>query len=193
MGTNLSAAKAIGIGLWIVAATLFVVLTLWAGGLFGVVAALGNCLRPAPKEARWLPPGCVPTNDPTPQGLMRIVEERERLSHATLEKLVVCRSASRLTPLEQRYVGLPFGEQFRMRWGTLTGGCCSCQAGRHILVIAAEASGTGSILVRANLIQSRWVHLCSEWNKRRRGAWFWWWLVTGTAFLAFSLCWILKR
>jgi hypothetical protein len=193
MGKNLSAAKAIGIGLWVVAAALFVVLTLWAGGLFGVVGALGNCLRPAPKEARWLPSGCVPTNDPAPQGLMRIVEERKRLSQATLEELVVCRSASRLTPLEQRYVGLPFGEQFRMRWATLTGSCCSCQSGRHILVIAAEPSGTGSILVRANLTQSRLAYLSSQWNKRRRGTWFWWWLLTGTTFFALSLRWILRR
>jgi hypothetical protein len=172
------------LGLWATTATMWVVFVLWAASLLDVPQALGEYLRPTTVEGMYLPQGCIQTNETPPPDLMRTVEEQKSRYHLTLQKVVVCRSARRLPGFERRFIGFPLGEGPCQR---LSEGCCSCQFGRHVTVALANPSEDGSVLVHANLIQSRWDYLRLKWNKGRRAPWFWWWPLTGTVFLALAL------
>jgi len=158
----------------VIAGTLYVVLVvpvLWMGSFFDVAQALGEYLYPTRVDGGYLPQGCTQTNETPPLDLMRIVEEQEKLHHLVLQKVTVCRSTDRLLGFERRFAGLPLGDEDHCR--PLYGGCCSCQFGRHIIVEAADPAGVGSVLVRANLIQSRRDYLLHKLGNVRSWAWKW--------------------
>ena len=173
------------LGVWAVTTTMFVIGVLWAGGLLDVPQALGEYLRPTSVAKTYIPEGCIETRETPPANLMRIVEDQKNLYQLTLQKIVVCRSALRIPQFEQRFPGLPNSELDPCR--RLSKGCCSCQFGRHVIVEAADPTGTGSVLVGASLIQSRWDYLRLRWNRTRRAPWFWWWPLTGALLLALAL------
>jgi hypothetical protein len=154
--------------------TLFIVLVapvLWIGELPGVAQALGEYLHPTTLWGNYLPRGCTVTSEAPPSDLARIVESQKNLYHLALQKVVVCRTAERLLGFEKRYAGFPVGDRDPCR--PLRGGCCTCQSGRHVVVMAADGSEKGSVLVRANLIQSRWDYLQHKWKNVRPWAWRW--------------------
>jgi hypothetical protein len=157
------------------AVTLFIVLVvpiLWIGRFFDAMQALGEYLRPTTIEGTYLPQGCTQTSETPPSDLMRIVENQESLYHLALQKVVVCRTTYRLLGFEQRFPGgLNLGEEDPCR--PLHRGCCSCQFRRHVIVDVADPSGSGSVLVQAALIQSRWDYLRLNWNNVRPWAWRW--------------------
>jgi hypothetical protein len=177
--------RIVRLGLWATIASLYVIAVLWTGVLLDVPQALGEYLRPTTEESGYMPQGCILTNETPPPDLMRIVENQKEFYHLTLQKVVVCRSTRRLLGFEQRFVGLPFGDEDLCR--PLLKGCCSCQFGRHVVVAAANPTDTGSVLVGASLIQSRWDYLRLKWNRGHRTSWFWCWPLTGALLLAFAL------
>jgi hypothetical protein len=179
------------LGLWAIAAIMFAFAVLWAGGLFDAAQALSEYLYPTTVEGMYLPHGCIETNETPPPDLMRIVEAQKNLYHLTLQKTVVCRSARRLLGFEQRFAGLPLGEGDPCR--RLSKGCCSCQFGRHVIVAAADPRENGSVLVHANLVQSRWDYLRLKWDKSGRRSWFWWWPIAGTLLLVLALYKIVSK
>jgi hypothetical protein len=184
--------KMVKLELWAIVAALFGFAVLWIGGLLDVPQALGEYLRPTTIEGMYIPPGCTRTNEAPPPDLMRIVAGQEKLYHLTLQRVVVCRSTLRLLDFEQRHAGLPLGEDDPCR--RLPKGCCGCQFQRHVIVMVADPSarGGGSVLVHANLIQSRWDYLRLRWNKGQRASWFWWWPLAGILVLVFVLRTIVK-
>ena len=164
---------------------MFVVAVSWIGGLLDLPQALGEYVRPTTVEGGFLPKGCIQTNEISPPDLMRIVENQRNLYHLALQKVVVCKSSYRLLGFEARFVGLTFSDDDPCR--PLLKGCCSCQFRRHVVVEVADPSSDGSVLVCANLIQSRWDYLRLKWNKGQRAPWFWWWPLTGALLLVIAL------
>ncbi len=140
------------------AVTLCLILVLDLARFFDVVQALGEYLRPTTIMGNFLPQGCATTNETPPPDLMQVVEDQKNLDSLAVQKIVVCRSAHR-TGFESRFNGLRFGEATRNQWRPLRQRCCSAQFGRHVIVMAADPTENGSILVQANLIQSRWDYL----------------------------------
>jgi hypothetical protein len=148
----------------------FEVALLLLAGSGSVAQALGEYLRPTTVWGNYLPEGCIETNDAPPPDLMQIVKNQRNLYHMSLQKVVVCRSARRLPGFEARSAGLPFGDEDECR--TSNRGCCSCQFGRHFIVMAADPNENGSILLRANLIQSRGDYLRLKYNAlQKRVVW----------------------
>jgi hypothetical protein len=184
--------KAAKLALWAIVAVVFTIAFLWAGGLLGVPVAVGQSLRPASIDGVYFPRGCVKTTEMPPPDLMRVVEDQEQFYGLALRRLIVCRSSRRLPAFEARHVGLQgiVGEESGCR--PLYKGCCSCQVGRHIIVIAADPKDQGSLLMQADLVQSRWDHIRLAWNKRNRTPWFWWWPICGMVLLTYALWRILK-
>jgi hypothetical protein len=148
--------------------------------VFEVAGALGEYLRPTTVEGNYLPQGCAVANETPAPDLMRIVSNQQNLYGLALQKVVVCRTASSLPTFETRFAGLPFGEELRNRWRPLRQGCCSAQFGRHVIVMVANPTENGSVLVRANLVQSRWDYL-----QVKCGAVRWVWIRAGTVFFIF--------
>jgi hypothetical protein len=179
------------LGLWAAIATMWFVFVLWAARLLDVPQALVEYLRPTTVEAMYLPQGCIQTNETPPLDLMRIVEDQKNLYDLALQKVVVCRSARRLLGFERRFMGFRFGEGDPCR--PLSKGCCSCQFLRHVIVEVAEPSENGSVLVHADLIQSRWNYLQLKWNNANRPARFWWFPLIGTVLLVLVLRRIVKK
>ncbi len=105
---------------------------------------------------------------------MQVVENQNNLYGLAVQKIIVCRSAHPLPGFEASFYGLPFGEATRNQWRQLRRGCCSSQFGRHVLVMAADPTEEGSVLVQANLIQSRWDYLRLKWSAVR-----WPWIEVG--------------
>ena len=188
---NKTAVKLIKLAVWATLATPFAVLVLFLFRADRVLQALCEYLRPATVEGNYLPPGCVLTNETPPLGLMKIVEDQKNLYQLTLQKVVVCRKAVGRLGFEQRFKGLPFGPDDPCR--PLYPGCCSCQFQRHVIVIAAEPSGDGSVLVHANLIQSRWDYLQKALYRVPGGHLFWWLISAIALILALALRSILKE
>jgi hypothetical protein len=161
-----------------IAVTLYIVLVapvLLIGRLPNAAQAVAEYLRPTTVEGMVLPQGCAVTNEAPPQDLMRIVRDQENLHHLTLQKVVVCRSSRKLLGLEQRFAGLPFGEE--SPWRTLYGGCCTAYFRRHVIVEVADPSESGSVVVHAALILGRWDYQRLNWNNVRPWAWRWCFIV----------------
>lgn len=159
---------------------LYFLLVISLARVFDVAQALREYLRPTTVEGNFLPQGCVITNETPPPDLMEIVKGQKKFYNLALQKVTVCRSARALPEFEVRYPGLTFGEELRNQWRPLGQGCCSCQFGRHIIVMAAQPSENGSVLVQANLIQSRWDYLRLKCNQIK-----WVWIKVGLAFFVF--------
>jgi hypothetical protein len=145
-----------------------------------VFEAAGEYLHPASVVGDYLPRGCILTSEAAPGDLMAVIERQRQLYGLSLQTIVVCRSPQTLPGFEARFVGLPFGDRDPCR--PLLKGCCSCQTGRHVIVMAAERSGNGSVLVRANLIQPRADYLRMKFRDVRSG-----WIFVGALFAAFIL------
>jgi hypothetical protein len=133
-------------------------------GVGGVVQAIAECMQPTitVPERGYLPTECVLTREEPPPALVNIVEGQKSLYHLSLQNLTVCRSGTQLRAFEARFAGLPFGDADQCR--PLSKGCCSCQSGRQVIVMAADPSEGGSILVRAVMIQRRSEYLRSKWD-----------------------------
>jgi len=162
------------LGIAIVATTLLGVFIVWMAGLFGTLQAVGEYLKPTVVDDLVPPPGCGQTGEAAPADLMRVVENQRNLYHLDLQKVVVCKSAQRMPALERRFAGLPFGEGAVKHWKPLSEGCCSVQHGRHVLVMVADSSERGTVLVEAALIQTRWDYLLTTFSERR-ASWLWRW------------------
>jgi hypothetical protein len=176
------------LGLWTITAGIFLVVVMWAGRLLDVPGAVADCLRPtAPAGRTYLPQGCTETNEAPPPDLLRIVQNQQYLYGLVLQNMFVCRSAYHMTAFEARPFGLLglVGAESDCR--PLYSGCCSCQIGRHVIVMAGDPSDNGSVIVQANLLQNRWDHLRFALNKARRPLWLWWWPLAGTLFLLLTL------
>jgi hypothetical protein len=156
---------------------LFLIFVIWTGGLLDAMPALAEYLRPTSVLDIYFPQDCIQTSDTPPLNLRRIVEDQADLNHLTVQRVAVCRSKRHLLGLEQRLTGLPSGEHDPCR--PLLKGCCSCQEGRHVIVEVADPAADGSILVRADLIESRGNYLRRKLQRPGRAWWFWWWPVTG--------------
>lgn len=172
--------------LWTVVAVVFGVIVMWGGGFLEVPTALSECLAPVTFRAIYLPVGCAQTNETPPADLMGTVENQARLSGAKIRRIIVCRTADRLVALERHAGGLHLGDQ-ETDCRPVAKGCCSCQIGRHVVVMATEPRDSGSVLLRADLIQSRWDHVRASWDKRQRDYWFWWWPLAGAVILLIAL------
>ncbi len=153
------------------ALTILIVAGLWIGGPFGATQALGEYLHPTTVEMMPLPDGCVPTNETPPANLMRIVEHQKNVYHLALQKVIVCRTARKFPHIEPDFTEAAFSKETRKRWLPLYLGCCSYQFRRHVAVVVFDSNESGSIMVEAALIQSRWDYLRLNWL-RYQGAWF---------------------
>jgi hypothetical protein len=162
----------------VAAPTIVALAVLFVDGLPGVAGALGEYLRPTTVEAIPLRQGSVETGEPPPADLMRIVETQKALYNLALQKVVVYRSPFRVPALERRFAGLPLGEEALRRWRPLSRGCCSCQFGRHVIVLVADSTEKGSVLVEAALVQSRGDFLRLKWDSVL-GSWVWRWCQGG--------------
>jgi hypothetical protein len=140
---------------------------LWFFGLLDTVQALGEYFRPTTVMEVAVPSGCVETAEEAPADLMRIVENQKSRYRLTLQRLIVCRSASRYPALERRFAGVPYGDYFRREWKPLPEGCCSVHSGRHVIVVAADSIEQGTVLVEAALIQDRADYLRFRWGERQ--------------------------
>jgi len=153
------------------ALAMFLVVALWVGGPLGATQALGEYLRPTTVEMMPLPDGCVPVNEAPASNAVRIVEHQRNVYHLALQKVVVCRTARRFPHLEPDFTELAFSPETRKRWLPLYLGCCSYQFRRHIAVVVADSNESGSVIVEAALIQTRWDYLRFNWS-RNRSSWF---------------------
>ena len=152
--------------------TTFVAAILWVSEPYGAAQALAECLRPATTKMMPLPEGCIQTSETPPENLMRIVE-RQRASYGlTLQRVVVCRTARRLSSSGPDLAEAAFSEETRKRWLPLYVGCCSYQFRRHVAVVVADVSENGSLLVEAALVQSRWLYFRLNWRRNDRSYWY---------------------
>jgi len=126
--------------------------------------ALGECLRPATVEAIPLPAGCIPTNEAPPARAMAIVETERSHYHLRLQKVLVCRTATRQLP------GF-LVKQVESRWLPLYVGCCGFQFRRHVAVVVACDDGDGSMVVEAALLQNRWEYF-RRYRDTDRSEWY---------------------
>ncbi len=140
------------------------IFVVWVLEPFELLSALWEYVVPTTVEMEPIP-GCAVTKEAPPEDLAQIVQHQMLIYHLSLQKMIVCKSGRKYPALERRFAGLPFGEQFRMRWRPLPDGCCSCQYRRHVVVVAANSGVDGSVVVEAALVQSRSDHLVQSWNK----------------------------
>lgn len=155
---------------------LLVVPVLWIGRFFDSFQAASEYFRPTTVESGFVPRGCAQTGQAPPPDLMHIVESQRDLHHLVLQRVVVCRTPYPLPGFERRLTGFPVGEDDP--WWPLHGDCCARQYRRHVIVIAADRDGGGSVLLQAALIQSRWDYLRLDWNRVRPWAWRWCFIVS---------------
>ena len=93
---------------------------------------------------------------------MRIIESQRSFYRLSLQKIVVCRTPRRASPTEA------FTGQIRKQWLPLyVGGCCSYQFRRHVAIMIADADETGTVIVEAALLQTRWEYLRRDWRTDR--------------------------
>ena len=146
---------------------LYIATAMSAGRIFDVGVALAEYFRRTTIEGNYLPPGCIAEPGPLPPNLLRIIQEQRDINRLALQRVVGCRSPNKLPEFEAHSIGLrsAFGERNDCR--PLYNGCCSCEFGRHVMVLAAESRDDGSVLVQANLIRSRWDYLRLKWNRVR--------------------------
>lgn len=142
---------------------------LWAWIPNSIKQTLTDSLGPTTVEIMPLRDGCAVSNEVPPSGLMRIVEYQREFYHLTLQKVVVCRSAKRFTQAEPTFAEEAFSEDTRRRWLPLYVGCCSYQYRRHVAVVVADVNKSGSVIVEAALIRSRWAYFRSNWAADRPG------------------------
>jgi len=150
-----------------VTALIFLVGLLWVGGPFGLVQACGEYLRPTSAIAIPLSAAHCSADEAPPANLMHLIDSQRTLHHLTFQKMTVCRSILRVPPSDPRFVAL-YG--YPKRWLPVAAGGGAHQFRRHFAVVVADE--TGSVIVEAALIQSRWDYLRQNWNKFRSG-WFW--------------------
>jgi hypothetical protein len=170
---------------WTLVATVFAFLVLWTGGVLTLPGAVVECLRPTTIQGNYLPRGCVATDEAAPSGLTRIVDSQKALYHLEIQRVVVCKTTYRVRELEARYPGLPLPDIDPCL--RLAKGCCSCQFGRHVIAAAAEPTATGSVVIHANLIQSRRDYLRRHWNRGHGSPLFWWLAAVGALILLLGL------
>jgi hypothetical protein len=155
---------------WAVCASIsmvVVIAALWVGRHPGVTRGLSQYFNRTTVEMMPLHDGCNSTNDTPPASLMRIVREQEAFYHLTLQRVIVCRTAHSPPVFEPDFTGAVFSEQVRKRWLPLYVGCCSYQFRRHVTVVAIDVNQSGSVIVEAALIQSRWDYLRRNWSEDR--------------------------
>ena len=116
-----------------------------------------------------LPGQCV-ANETPPENLMRIVESQAALYRLSIQKVVVCRTMLRVPPNDPRFGGVLLGRENLRRWLALRPNGCIYQFRRHFAAVVADETGT--VVVEAALIQSRWDYLRENWDKMC-GSWFW--------------------
>lgn len=137
-----------------------------------VVSAVIEYVRPTTVEGDMRPPGCVVSAELAPKGLMEIVQAQASIHRLEIQRTAVCSYTRRLPWFEGRPKTI--AENLKeSQCRPLYGGCCSCQFGRHVLVVAAEGRDSGSVLVQANLIQPRGEYLRSKLVRVRRSWLFW--------------------
>lgn len=134
---------------------------LWIGMPDNTKMAAIECLRPTTVEMLPLPEACVETNESPPPDLIRSVEAQRAFYELTLQKLVTCRTTNPVVAVSM------LSEELRQKWLPLYVGCCSYQAGRHVVVVAGGFGDKGPVMVQAALIQSRWAYFRANWRKRR--------------------------
>src|SRR5437762_9065758 len=132
---------------------------LWICAPYTAKQALGECFRPTTLRMMPFPEGCVPTGEKPPANLMQIVEDQKKLYHLAVQQVVVCRTANRLPQGEPYFAKGATGEEIRKRWLPLYAGCCSYQFRRHVAVVVVKVYQSGSVLVQAAWVQSRWDYL----------------------------------
>jgi hypothetical protein len=155
---------------WAISATAAATLAVATAGVLWPNAsrhAIGECLRNTTVEMIPLPEGCIQTKEIPPENLMRIIEQQEVFYHLELQKVVVCKTANRLSSDGLDLIKGAFSEETRKRWLPLYVGCCSYQFRRHVTVVAAQADENGSLIAEAALVQSRWDYLRANWAKDR--------------------------
>jgi hypothetical protein len=139
---------------WLILGTgaLFLAAALWIGGPYGATQAVGEYLRPTTAKMMPLPARCTEDETP-PTKLMRVVESQRAFYHLALQKVAVCRSAE-VFGQDEMDISWELTDHQR-RWLPLKAGCCTYQYRRHVVVIVAGLSENRSVIVQADLIQSR--------------------------------------
>jgi len=149
---------------------LLMVAALWVGGPFGATQALGEYLRPTTVNVMPLAMENCAVDEPPPAKLMGVVESERTADHLTLQRVTVCTTDHESIQDEAGISQMLSGEYGG--WPPLKAGCCIYQYRRHVAMFFASPSGTGSVIVQADMIQSRWDFLRLNWSKMR-GEWSW--------------------
>jgi hypothetical protein len=123
---------------------------------------LRECFRPTTVEMVPLPTGCVQTMEAPPSDLVRLLNQQKDFYHLKLQKTIVCRTQTRLI---QNQLNAMISSEPHQDWLPLYIGCCSYQFHRHFLLLAARVDDSGSIVLAAAMIQSRWDYLRLNWSK----------------------------
>jgi hypothetical protein len=124
-----------------------------------VQLAMTEYLKPTTVEAIPLPAGCNETSEELPARLMEIVKSQQTAYGLTLQNVVVCRSPLRLPASEPSFTQKAFDVQVRKRWIPAYVGCCTYVFRRHFAVVASDNGATGSVVVVASLVESRWDYI----------------------------------
>jgi hypothetical protein len=102
---------------------------------------------------------CTTVNEAPPDGFMTIVEMQRASYGLELQRVAVCRSERQWPQGEPEFTQAAFSDQTQEQWLPLYLGCCSYQFRRHVTVVATQRSGSGSVVLMAALVQSRWRYL----------------------------------
>jgi hypothetical protein len=120
-----------------------------------------EALRPTTVEMLPIPDGCVATDAAPPPTLMKVVEQQKSFYHLKLQKVVVCKTTTRLSPDFPSHTLHGIGAE---QWLPLYVGCSSYQHRRHVVVEVASVDETGSVVAQAALVQCRWDFLRAKWR-----------------------------
>jgi hypothetical protein len=152
---------------------ILLLIVIWIGGPFGATQALGEYLRPVKVERTGLVAICEEAETP-PEDLMRAVEAQKEIHHLSIQRVAVC---SGFNSTKKTIASSAASDFHRYGiWLPLADDCCTFQFRRHFEVLAPNESGT--VVVQAVLIQSRWDFLRLNWNKIHN-YWFWPYAPTG--------------
>jgi hypothetical protein len=149
---------------------LFAAAALWTLAPHGAKQAAREYLAPTSVEVMPLPDGCIQKDGVPPASLLSIVERQRASYHLSLQKVAICQTTQTFRSQED-LVAASLSLEMGKLWLPLYIGCCSYQFRRHVVVLAADATEKGSLVIEASLVQSRWDFLRLNWT-RDRSSWF---------------------
>jgi hypothetical protein len=119
---------------------------------------LKEYLSPTQVLAIPLPPACSPSDQKPTLGTLALIGSQAAHYHLVLQSSAVCRMAT-VQPLNESEFATFFSSDVLQRWLPSYLGCCTYSFRRHFAVVVAENRDGGTLVVAANLVQSRWEYL----------------------------------